>query len=229
VNLKIASYNVHGFVGTDGRRDVSRIAAVLRNIDADVIALQEVVFNQVESGTEPVDILAELSGFAAVSAPIERRDGVPFGNAVLTRLPLAGTRRICLAFPDREPRTALEVIVDTGARPLRVIATHLGLKPVERRFQVRKILEHVAGDELSVTVLLGDFNEWFLMGRPLRWLHARFGRGAAVRTYPSRLPLFALDRIWVHPRSALTRFHAYSGREARDASDHLPVIAHVTV
>jgi endonuclease/exonuclease/phosphatase family metal-dependent hydrolase len=228
--LRIASYNVHGFVGTDGRRDVARIASVLRNIDADVIALQEVTFDgSAGEAAEPVEILAELSGYSSVCAPIQRHDSLPFGNAILTKLPMTGSRRICLSYEQREPRTALEVSIDTGARPLRVVATHLGLRPAERRFQVRRILEHVAGDEHSVTVLLGDFNEWFLAGRPLRWLNARFGRGPLVRTYPSRFPVLALDRIWVHPRRALARFDAHFTRECRYASDHLPVVAQVEV
>lgn len=229
MSLRIASYNVHGFIGTDGRRDVGRVVAVLRSLDAQVIALQEVIFAEGEGGTpEPVEILAELSGFHAVSAPIERH-GLPFGNLLLSKLPVLTNRRICLAYPHCEPRTALEVVLETGRRPLRIVATHLGLKPGERRFQVRRILEHVAGDEQSVTVLLGDFNEWFLTGRPLRWLHARFGRGPAVRTYPSRFPLFALDRIWVHPRESLARFGAHVSAEARYASDHLPVVAQIRV
>jgi endonuclease/exonuclease/phosphatase family metal-dependent hydrolase len=226
VELRIASYNVHGFVGSDGRRDVRRTARVIRALGADVVALQEVVFTPAASGTpEPLEVLAELSGFEAVSAPIDRRDGVPFGNAVLTRLPVSAQRRICLDYRNCEPRTALELWLETSARPLRVLATHLGLRPGERRQQVRTLLAHVAGDERSVTVLLGDFNEWFLIGRPLRWLHARFGHGPAVRSFPARWPLFALDRIWVHPRRALTRFEAFAAAEARVASDHLPVVA----
>jgi endonuclease/exonuclease/phosphatase family metal-dependent hydrolase len=228
--LKIASYNIHSFVGSDGQRDVARIARVIRALAPDVIALQEVVFAQCEGNApQPVEVLAELSGYNAVSAPIDRGDGLLFGNAVLTRLPLLSQRRICLDYGDHEPRTALELVLETGARPLRVVATHLGLRPVERRHQVRTILEHVAGDERSVTVLLGDFNEWFLLGRPLRWLHARFGRGYAVASYPARLPLFALDRIWTHPPRALRQFRAERSGEARFASDHLPVVAEVNV
>ncbi len=219
MKLRLASYNVHGFVGTDGRRDLSRTAAVLRGLNADVIALQEVSFDQ------PLDL---LPGYASIDAPIQRRDGVRHGNLVLSRLPIARSRRISLDYEAFEPRTAVEVWLDTGARPLRVVATHLGLRPVERRFQVKQILEHVAGDETSVTVLLGDFNEWFLAGRPLRWLHRRFGRGAAVRTFPSRYPLLALDRIWVHPRSALQSFASQTSAETRLASDHLPVIAELS-
>jgi endonuclease/exonuclease/phosphatase family metal-dependent hydrolase len=173
--------------------------------------------------------LTELTGYQATNAPIERHDGLSFGNAVLTRLPVLSERRICLDYGDREPRTALEVVLETGRRPLHVVATHLGLRPIERRHQVRTILSHVAGDERSVTVLLGDFNEWFLLGRPLRWLHARFGQGYAAASYPSRFPLFALDRIWTHPRTALRAFRAYRAGVARSASDHLPVVAEVDV
>jgi endonuclease/exonuclease/phosphatase family metal-dependent hydrolase len=228
--LRIASYNVHAFVGTDGERDVARIARVIRGLTSDVIALQEVVFSRCDDAhCEPLELLAELPGYRAISAPIERHDGLAFGNAVLTRLPVLKERRICLDYADREPRSALEVLLDTGRRPLHVIATHLGLRPIERRHQVRTILSHVAGDERAVTVLLGDFNEWFLLGRPLRWLHARFGPGYAVASYPSRWPLFALDRIWAHPRGALRRFCAQRTGEARVASDHLPVVAEVDV
>jgi endonuclease/exonuclease/phosphatase family metal-dependent hydrolase len=74
-------------------------------------------------------------------------------------------------------------------------------------------------------VLLGDINEWFLPGRPLRWLHARFGYGPPVRTFPAQFPLLSLDRIWAHPPAALSRVRAHSSREARRASDHLPVVA----
>lgn len=94
---------------------------------------------------------------------------------------------------------------------------------------MRVILDHLAGDEQSVTVLLGDFNEWFLIGRPLPWLHRRFGRAAAVATFPSSFPLFALDRIWVHPPQALARFGAVATQATRRASDHLPVVAELTV
>jgi endonuclease/exonuclease/phosphatase family metal-dependent hydrolase len=217
VKLRVASYNVHGFVGSDGRCDVPRIAEVVRNLDADAIALQEVTFDQ-----PPL----ELPGYRSFSVPVQRLD-LPYGNQVLTRLPILSAQRICLTYHGREPRNALEVVLETGARPLRLIATHLGLRPGERRFQVKRILEHVVGDEESVTVLVGDFNEWFLLGRPLRWLHARFGRSPAVATYPARFPLIALDRVWVHPRQALTRFSAYA--KARTESDHLPVLAELEV
>jgi endonuclease/exonuclease/phosphatase family metal-dependent hydrolase len=74
-------------------------------------------------------------------------------------------------------------------------------------------------------VLLGDLNEWLLWGQPLRWLHAYFKETPAPATFPARFPLFALDRVWVRPRSALVHLAANASELARRASDHLPITA----
>jgi endonuclease/exonuclease/phosphatase family metal-dependent hydrolase len=75
------------------------------------------------------------------------------------------------------------------------------------------------------TVLLGDLNEWFLWGRPLRWLHAHFERPPAPRTFPAGWPVLALDRVWVKPRRCLRAIAVHRSLLARHASDHLPVVA----
>jgi endonuclease/exonuclease/phosphatase family metal-dependent hydrolase len=157
------------------------------------------------------------------------RKGKPYGNAVLTSLPVRQVRQLDLSIDGREPRGALDVDLDAYGTRLRVIATHLGLSPGERRHQVKRLLEAASHDDEGVTVLLGDINEWFVAGRPLRWLHARFGHGPSVRSWPAALPLFKLDRIWVHPNRDLIRFAAVRSGAARSASDHLPVIAEIEV
>ena len=228
MSLRLASYNVHGFVGTDGNRDVQRIADAIVLMDAHGVGLQEVPFERGAAGElAPRCLLDRLPAYQAVCAPIERHDGLWHGNAFLTRHRIDRFEAINLSYSQREPRTALAVELSVEGRRCRVITTHLGLRPVERRYQVRALLEHLAREPDILTVLLGDFNEWFLAGRPLRWLERYFGRGRALSTFPSRWPLFALDRIWVRPRCQLVQSRVLRGGLYKIASDHLPLIAEV--
>ncbi len=229
MRLRVATYNVHGCVGTDGRRDVARVAEVVRELDADIIALQEVVFSSVTETERPVALLSALSDMQAVSAPVERRDGVRLGNVLLTTFPIARRGTLNLDVGSFEPRRALDVRLSTGEADLRVIATHLGLRPAERRRQVKALLSLLRSDAAALTLLMGDFNEWFLRGRPLRWLEAHFGKTRARATFPSRFPVLALDRIWSLPRTSLLESWVHRSARARAASDHLPVIATVTM
>ena len=228
--LTVASYNIHGGVGRDGRRDVERVARVIESLDADIIALQEVETRRASAGEAlQMDVLGHLVGLEAISAPTIERDDGHYGNALLTRLPVRAVRKLDLTFGRREPRGAIDVDFDIAGTPLRVIGTHLGLTPRERRHQVQRILETVADQQDGVTVLLGDINEWLVTGRPLRWLHRRFGECRAQRTYPAWFPVFALDRIWVHPQDALLCFEVRRTPDARMASDHLPVRAELAI
>jgi len=131
-----------------------------------------------------------------------------------------------LTYHGREPRGALGADLDCGGGiKLRAVATHLGLWPRERRFQVRRLLKLFRTPRDWPAVLMGDLNEWLLWGRPLRWLHAYFDRSAALPTFPARLPVFALDRILVHPHGGLANVAVHDSRAARAASDHLPLKA----
>jgi phospholipase D1/2 len=230
MKLRLASYNVHGCVGTDGVHDDARVARAIGELGADAVGLQEVPFQRNTDGAfGPLSLLDNLPGYRAVCAPIERRDGVWHGNALLTRASVARAQSICLSVTRREPRTALEVELNLEGGRCRVITTHLGLRPFERRYQVRALLRHLARERELVTVLLGDFNEWFLGGRPLRWLERYFGRGRALATYPSRWPLFALDRVWVHPGAKLIGYRVANEPAFRLASDHLPIVAEIAL
>jgi endonuclease/exonuclease/phosphatase family metal-dependent hydrolase len=226
--ITVATYNVHGCVGGDGRRDLARVARVLSGLRAHVIALQEIdcgpAGDDAEMTAESVELLAALSGYRAIWAPTRCTTRGHFGNAILSTLPVQRSRTIDLSYRKYEPRSALEVDFDVGGTLLRVIATHLGLFPSERRYQVRTLLAAAAEVEDAVTVLVGDINEWFLPGRPLRWLHARFGYTPAPRTFPARFPLLSLDRIWAHPSRVLQNVRVANEGEARIASDHLPVM-----
>lgn len=227
--VRVASYNVHAGIGSDGAFEPARIARVIAELGADVVGLQEV-----HSGAGEFSMLDELgraTGMNAVAGPTHTRETHgDYGNALLTRHPILSVRQLDLAVWGREPRGALDVVIDCGYK-LRVLATHLGLRPWERRDQVARLLQALGEDEGEhgplTTVLLGDINEWFLWGRPLRWLHKHFRSLPARRTFPSAWPLLALDRIWVKPFGLVRRVQAHRSPAARLASDHLPLIADI--
>lgn len=216
VPLVVATYNVHDCVGRDGHRDAARVAGVIRELGADVVALQEV-------SHEALARLAAESGFEAIAAPTLRDGRGEYGNALLTRMSVGHVERVDISVPGREPRGALEVELETPAGRLRVIATHLGLRAPERTRQVERLLARLP--ESGAVALLGDVNEWRPRARSLRRLSAGLGPTRAVRSFPAWRPLFALDRIFARAPARLERLGAHASSAARMASDHLPVRA----
>jgi endonuclease/exonuclease/phosphatase family metal-dependent hydrolase len=215
--LRIASYNVHGCVGCGNVRDAERIAAVIGELGCDTVGLQEVY---------GAAILSEKTGMQLVEGTPHKWHERHVGNALLTTRKVLAVRHHDWSWTGHEPRAALDVDLEVGGETVRVIVTHLGLRPYERRFQVRKILTLLKNTPASErVVVLGDINEWLPLGRPLRWMHELLGRSPAERSFPARWPLFALDRVWVRPRHLLLAFGAHRSPLAALASDHLPVKA----
>ncbi len=221
--IKVASYNIHLGIGRDGQFKPHRIAAVIAEMKADIVALQEVSLGA--PGFNMLEYLRHACRLHAIAGPTLVGPRGEYGNAILTRYPTTAVRQLDLSWPRREPRGALDVQLDCDGMPLRVVATHLGLRPAERRAQIRRLLRAVEGSGALPTVLIGDVNEWFLWGRPLRWLHGHFKRTPAPATFPAGRPLIALDRVWVKPRRALRRVAVHASTLARVASDHLPLTA----
>lgn len=228
MSIRLATYNIHACIGADRRFDPERIARVLQELDADVIALQEVDHHAV-GDSDVLGYLAKQTGLTAIAGHIRVRELRQYGNALLTKLPIVSTELIDLCVAGCEPRGALEACLDWNGSQLQVIATHLGLRPGERRQQVRRLLRHTEVVAADYSVLFGDINEWLLWGRPLRWLHRRFAAPPHRRTFPARWPLFALDRIWARPRVALSDIQAHQTPLARIASDHLPLKARLSL
>lgn len=225
--LTLATWNIHRCIGADGRYDPDRTRRVLRSLDADVVALQEVeVFHR---DPELLPFLCADSDWRAIhGVTLDRPSGL-YGNAVLTRLPVRNERRLDLSVRGREPRGALDLDLDVPGGVLRLLATHLGLRPGERRRQAGALVAALEDDAHGIrpsrTVLMGDFNEWLLWGRPLRRLRKVFPPVPAPRTFPARRPLFALDRIWLSTGRSGLDLAVAAAAEARQASDHLPLVA----
>lgn len=222
MHLTVATYNIHACIGADRRFEPDRIVCVLQEMNADVVALQEVEHHDVE-GYDLLDYLAAKTGLTAIAGPTLTRETRHYGNAILTKLPILTVNRVDLTLPGCEPRGALDVTLAGNERSVQVVATHLGLRPGERRQQVRELLKLFEIGLTDTYVLMGDVNEWFLWGRPLRWLHAHFKRTPHYATFPARRPFMALDRLWVHPRRRLTKLEVHATPAARVASDHLPL------
>ena len=223
-SLRLATWNIHGAIGRDGRHDVERILAVLHEVAADVIALQEVAPLGLEQGL--LQAVRSDLGMQVVTGRTLTRRNADYGNALLSRHPVARSESIDLTVGRQEPRNAIDARIAWHDRELRVVATHLGLRPSERRLQVKRLLNALECDAtLGPCIVMGDLNEWYLWGRPLRWLHAKFAAIRTPATFPARRPMLKLDRIWAHPTSALQSLRAHGTALARMASDHLPLVA----
>ena len=228
IPLRVATYNIHRAIGSDGREDYERIAGVLGEVSADIVALQEVGYRADVPGNALQGLADRLKAGVIEGVTLQDERG-HYGNAVLTRLRADSVVLHDLSVRGREPRGAIELNSRVNGVDVRLVATHLGLRPGERRYQVRRLLPVFEGEGERVDMLVGDLNEWFLYGRPLRRLHRLFGAHRAPATFPARWPVFALDRFWARPRSVVKSLRVHSSPLARVASDHLPLVAELEI
>ncbi|MEJ2189937.1 MAG: endonuclease/exonuclease/phosphatase family protein [Acidobacteriota bacterium] len=222
--IRVATYNVHGFIGRDGRRDLARVAQVITGLECVAVGLQEV---DSRGATTTVRELEDRTGMQAVAGPTIIEPDGDYGNVLLTKSRGLDSEEHDLTVPGREPRGAIlarlraaEGVVFT------MIVTHLGLRRQERRRQVEMLLDICGSTRIrGPLVLAGDFNEWNPRAPSLRLLRGELGPSRAVRTFPVWRPILALDRIWVRPAHAVRRVRAVRTAATRVASDHLPVVA----
>jgi len=236
--IRVATYNIHKCKGIDGRTSAARIVDVIKEINPDIIALQEVLSHTANSCEKHQALyLAERLEMHIVKGPNIFFEGGEYGNVVLSRFPVSFHRNFSLSWRRREPRGCLRADVSLGSVTVHVFNAHLGTSYLERCCQVRELFEKtiVTDPELSkAKILLGDFNDWF-RGRPSRILRAELHevpirrRLIRQRTFPGLLPVFHLDRIYLG--AALRAHHAYvhKSKLARVASDHLPVVAELEI
>lgn len=225
--MLIASYNVHKCVGVDGKFDPARTSHVIREIGADVLALQEADTRFGERrGLLDLAWMERETGLLPVPVNGVTKAHGWHGNVVFFREGLVrDVHQVKL--PGLEPRGAIitELELKDG-NMFRIIAAHLGLLNRSRHQQARVILDILSSREEQPTVLMGDLNEWRLGDRSsLNTLASVFGLPAAVPSFPSRLPVLALDRIMANRPGLIDTVKTHDTPLARLASDHLPIKA----
>ncbi|MDT8856833.1 endonuclease/exonuclease/phosphatase family protein [Paracoccaceae bacterium Fryx2] len=225
-DLSVASYNIHKGVGSDRRRDLLRTAAVIGEIGADILALQE-ADTRFGTRTGLLDLERLRHDLGLIPVPMAGPGPAHgwHGNLLLVRNALVEQVHQ-LDLPGLEPRGALVTDLVIKGHRLRVVNAHLGLLPGSRAAQTRALLDKIDGLDARPTLLMGDLNVWRPSGGvALGVLAERFTPGPAVRSFPARYPLLPLDRMMTCIQGALLDMATHDSPLARRASDHLPIKA----
>jgi endonuclease/exonuclease/phosphatase family metal-dependent hydrolase len=241
LTVRLVSWNVHKCVGgLDRRYDPARIAAVLAAADPHVVLLQEVAQNgRLFRHERQVDVLGDALGLPHRSYFVNVRFGPrrgEYGNAILSRTPIAATENIDLTLPRRKARSVLHAELrlpapSGGTRTLHVFNLHLGLGEAERREQLRRFLDFrtlQSVHQRTPVLVAGDFNDvWGTLGRSLLVPAGFSGPVRPLRTFPAWAPVRALDSLYVRGDAHVTSLERPRTRSARTASDHLPLVAEI--
>lgn len=236
--LRIVTYNVHSCFGTDRKLDPGRIAAVIAECEADIVALQEVDVARARSGgIDQAQTIANHLSMVSHFHPALHLEEERYGDALLTALP---TRLVkAEGLPSRgEPRGALWVEMPVDDLKLQVFVTHLGLLGAERVRQTEALigpgwLGMPMADDARI-ILAGDFNavsrspSYRMLTRRLRDTQVDAG-GRSAATFPSRLPLLRIDHIFIGEGITARRTFVHDTPLARRASDHLPLCADLEI
>jgi len=222
--MRLMTWNIHGARPLLGSANLQRVIDIVRKHEADIVALQEVDTRY--CGLSAFELLASSLGSHRAEARMIVAPEGDRGHVVLSRWPMTQSRLHDLSVGRREPRAAIEAMIETPAGALHVVAVHLGLSLRERHRQAVKLAE-LATNAAQPTVMLGDFNDWLWHGSVQWALRAILPGRSRLRTFPAGFPLFRLDRIYCRPETILSG--CFTDPAARIASDHLPVIADVTI
>lgn len=199
---------------------------MIGRLGADVVALQEA---DLRFGGRPAALprrlIAAETDFEVLPVAESGASLGWHGNAVLLRRGLAASKVTRIDLPGLEPRGAVGFTLDL-ARPMRVVACHLGLARRYRRRQLDTLARALQPSDRAV--ILGDFNEWSPR-RGFEPLGDDFDVVSPGRSFHAAHPLAALDRIALGRGLALRAAGVETGALARRASDHLPVWADLDV
>ncbi len=234
LTLRVATYNIHKCRGLDGRVDTDRIAAVLKPLKADIIALQEVVGPSLKTAGQDETLALRLK-MLHLLAPAHTYRGRLYGNAILSRLPVSMHTTFDLTQSGREPRLCQRVDVNLDGHTIHLYNVHLGTSAAERTRQAKKLLSCIADENVhGPKIVVGDFNEW-KKGPATGYLNERLKsidlmpHLAWRKTYPGMLPIFNLDHLYYSGHVEIKSLYVPRRWQALIASDHLPMLAELQI
>src|SRR5438067_6274695 len=219
----------------DGRVRPERIAEVIAGLDADVVALQEVVRGKKDKDQLRV-IAKEVGGYNYCFGATRKLRGADYGNAILSRFPITAHQHYNITASRREPRGCLRADIKVkkwNGLLMRLFNAHLGTGFIERRKQAQIMVDStlLADPKFSgARMLLGDFNEW-TPGLTTKLLSAHLTSAdlrpfmKRVKTYPGVWPFMHLDHVYFDPAFELRHASLVRTKLAKVASDHLPLVA----
>lgn len=224
--LRVASYNIQKGMGHDLRRKPRRTLAVLREMRADVVILQEADrrFGPRMSAL-PEEQLDRLTPYSPADVRVRPGSIGWHGNAVLVRDGLKVIKTKRLALPHFEPRGAVMAVVELDGGPLIVVGAHLALATRHRRDQAAELAEFAERADMPL-VMGGDLNEWTRKGGGLEPLQTALSEHMPGPTFPAFRPVAPLDRFY-HCGALAVSASVHDSPLARVASDHLPIVADV--
>ncbi len=237
MRFRLVTWNIHkGIGGMDGEYNIGRIIRTLQQIRPDIVHLQEVDDDAPRTRHHrQVDVLANALELPhrAYQPNVTLRRGY-YGNAVISRFPLEPARSLDLSIRFKKRRGAQIIacaipLLKDLTLPLVLVNLHLGLIEFEQRIQLRRLLaceEVRCLDAKSPLIVAGDMND--VLGRLGRHILEPIGFRAASdgrATFPAFLPMRALDQIFYRGPLALHRCYISRSDVARQASDHLPLVA----
>lgn len=233
--IRVVTYNIHKCRGLDRRVSPARVAEVLRKLDADCIAIQEVVRSAgAPEANQAEFITSALQDYHVVFGPNRPLGKGDYGNATLSRLPIEYSENYNLTCGKLEPRGCLRTDIRLpDGRLLHFFNVHLGTSFRERRLQGAKLLSDSLLKNAAHTgprLIVGDFNEWSRgltsksMAQEFKSVNPREHQRRS-KTYPGIFPVLHLDHIYYDHALELKKFRVVRTGQALIASDHLPMMA----